>query len=61
MSSEVTSEIGVSFSAEEPRGAAVEEEEGMPSVSEVSALVAGCLVEEEERFFDALVGCLGHE
>ena len=33
----------------------------MPSIAEVSALVAGCLVVEEECFFDALVGCLGHE
>ena len=57
----MTSKIRVSFSAEEPHGTTVEEEEGMPSISEESALVAGCLAEEEERFFVLFgVGHLGH-
>jgi len=52
------SEIGVATSAVEPRGAAEEDVEAVPSVAEIPALVVGCLV-VVDRFFEAF-GRLGH-
>src|SRR5438128_3299408 len=58
----VGSEVGVSLSAVICGAATGEKEEARRSVTVFTALVPGCLEEEEDRLFNVFsVGCLGHE